>query len=120
MTVESASFQEHRAIRTSERPCIDQLIQFKGLRLYLRNHGISELIMQKLPLLVLFIVFTVGLCFSQSLSDPLLQGTSAQGTSVDCSDPTMAGSAQCSNAQAQRSNGTQGGDNSSSSTRTPV
>jgi protein involved in polysaccharide export with SLBB domain len=120
MTVESAYFQEHRAIRTSERPCIDQLIQFKGLRLYLRNHGISELIMQKLPLLVLFIVFTVGLCFSQSLSDPLLQGTSSQGTSVDCSDPTMAGSAQCSNAQAQRSNGTQGGDNSSSATRTPV
>jgi protein involved in polysaccharide export with SLBB domain len=92
----------------------------EGLGLHLRNHGISELIMQKLPLLVLFVVFTVGLCFSQSLSHPLLQGTSSQGTSVDCSDPSMAGSTQCSNAQAQRSNGTQGGDNSSSSTRTPI
>jgi protein involved in polysaccharide export with SLBB domain len=80
--------------------------------------------MQKLPLLVLFIVFTVGLCCSQSLSDPLSQGTSSQGnsqgTSVDCSDPTMANTPLCSSAQQQRTSSTQGIGGSSAPMHTPV
>jgi protein involved in polysaccharide export with SLBB domain len=75
--------------------------------------------MLKAPLLALFIVFITAGCFSQSLNDPSLQGTTSQGTTVDCSDPSMANSAQCSAAQAQRSN-TQGGDNSPSYMRTPT
>jgi protein involved in polysaccharide export with SLBB domain len=92
----------------------------QGLRLHLRNYGISELIMQKLSLLVLFIVFTVGLCCSQSLSDPLSQGTSSQGTSVDCSDPRMANTPLCSSTQQQRTGSTQGISGSSLPTSTPV
>ena len=76
--------------------------------------------MQKSPLLALFIAFTVGFCFSQSLNDPLSQGAPSQGTQVDCSDPSMAGSALCSGVQSQRSNSTQLLDNSSSSMRVPM
>ncbi|HVR26894.1 MAG TPA: SLBB domain-containing protein [Candidatus Polarisedimenticolia bacterium] len=76
--------------------------------------------MHKLPLLVLFIVFTVGLCCSQSLNDPLSQGTSSQGTSVDCSDPTMANTPLCSSAQQQRTSSTQGIGGSSAPMHTPV
>jgi len=82
--------------------------------------------MQKLLLAVFFVFsFSVGLCFSQSLDDPFSQGLSqgnsqGQGTTVDCTDPTMAQSVQCSGAaQGQRPN-VQGRDNSSSSTRNPV
>src|ERR1039457_3014997 len=75
--------------------------------------------MQKPLLLALFVVFSVGTSFSQSLDDPLSQGTTSQGATVDCSDPTMAGSAQCSTGQAQGSNNSQGRDNSSSPVRTP-
>jgi len=77
--------------------------------------------MQKsLPLICLFILFSIGICFSQSLNDPLSQGTSSQGTTVDCSDPSMANSAQCSGGQGQRAGGTEGDDNSGSSVRTPT
>ena len=82
--------------------------------------------MQKLLLAVFFVFsFPVGLCFSQSLDDPFAQGLSqgnsqGQGTTVDCTDPTMAQSAQCGGAgQGQRTN-VQARDNSSSSTHTPV
>jgi protein involved in polysaccharide export with SLBB domain len=77
--------------------------------------------MQKPLLRALFVVFFfMGVSFSQSLNnDPLLQGTSSQGTTVDCSDPSMANSAQCSAAQGQRSTGTQGNE-SSNPMRTPV
>ena len=92
----------------------------QGLRSHLRNYGISELIMQKLPLLVLFIVFSVGLCCSQSLSDPLSQGTSSQGTSVDCSDPREANSPLCGSAQQQRSPSIQGMGGSSLPISTPA
>jgi protein involved in polysaccharide export with SLBB domain len=92
----------------------------QGLRLRLRNNGIPELIMQKLPLLVSFIVFTVGLCCSQSLTDPLSQGTSSQGTSADCSDPTMANTPLCSSAQQQRTSSIQGIGGSSAPMHTPV
>jgi protein involved in polysaccharide export with SLBB domain len=76
--------------------------------------------MQKLPLLALFIVFAGGICFSQSLTDPLSQGTSSQGTSVDCSDPTVANTPLCSSAQQQRSSATQGTGGSSLPMSTPV
>lgn len=61
--------------------------------------------MQKL-LLALLIVFSVGLCFSQSLNNPLSQGIPSQSTQTDCSDPSMAGSPQCYGQQG--SSGTQG------------
>jgi protein involved in polysaccharide export with SLBB domain len=75
--------------------------------------------MQKTLLLALFIVLSVGVCFSQSPDDLSSQGTASQGTAVDCSDPSMAGSAACSAAQAQTSGETRGRDNSSTSERIP-
>jgi hypothetical protein len=75
--------------------------------------------MQKFGLSALFVVFFIGACFSQSLNDPLSQGTTSQGT-ADCSDPSNAGSAQCVAAQAQRSGSIQGEGSSSSPMRTPV
>jgi protein involved in polysaccharide export with SLBB domain len=71
--------------------------------------------MQKLLPLALFIAFS-SMCFSQSSgfgNDPLSQSTS-QGNTVDCSDPTMAGSAQCSAAQGQRSGAAPASQNESS------
>jgi protein involved in polysaccharide export with SLBB domain len=75
--------------------------------------------MQKCLLFALFVGFSLMPCVSQTLNDPLSQGTQSQ-SSPDCSDPTMASSAQCVAAQSQRSNGAQTGDNSSSTIRTPV
>jgi protein involved in polysaccharide export with SLBB domain len=75
--------------------------------------------MQKSRLVALFIGLSVGICLSQSLNDSSSQGTSSQDAPVDCSDPSMAGSAECSAAQAQRSSGTQGRDYSSPSERMP-
>jgi protein involved in polysaccharide export with SLBB domain len=62
--------------------------------------------------LALFIVLSVGMCLSQSLTTP-------QNTPADCSDPTQAGSAECSASQGQESVGAQGRDYSSSPERTP-
>ena len=87
--------------------------------------------MRKLLPLAVFVLFSFGLCFSQSLDDPFSQDTSqglsqgnqgnsqnsSQGTTVNCSDPTMAGSAQCNAGQGQRYSG-QFGNNPV--TRTPV
>ena len=70
--------------------------------------------MQKSRILALFIVLSVGVCFSQVHGD-----SPSQGTPVDCSDPLLAGSAECSAAQVQRSSGAQGRDYSSPSQRTP-
>jgi protein involved in polysaccharide export with SLBB domain len=76
--------------------------------------------MQKFVFSALFVVFFIAACFSQSLNDPLSQGTTSQGVTADCSDPSNAGSAQCVAAQAQRSGGIPGEGNSSSPMRTPV
>ena len=76
--------------------------------------------MQKAQLLVLFIVFTAGVCFPQSGSDPLSQGTSSQGASLDCSDPTIANTPLCSSALQQRSNSIQGSGGSSLPMRVPM
>ena len=76
--------------------------------------------MQKAQLLVLFIVFTAGVCFPQSGSDPLSQGTSSQGASLDCSDPTIANTPLCSSALQQRSNSIQGSGGSSLTMRVPM
>src|SRR5258708_28717244 len=64
--------------------------------------------MQKSRLLALFIVFSVAVCFSQSVSDLSSQGIPSQGTAADCSDPSQAGSVACRAAQAQRSGGSPG------------
>jgi protein involved in polysaccharide export with SLBB domain len=85
--------------------------------------------MQKSLLLALLIVCS-ALCFSQSM-DPFAQDTNSQGTVPDCTDPTMAASAQCGGAQNQQYNGGYGGSggyngysgirgNSSAGTRTPI
>jgi protein involved in polysaccharide export with SLBB domain len=80
--------------------------------------------MLKSLLLALLTIVSVQICFSQSINDPLLQGNTSQSQSqnstVDCSDPSMAASSQCSGAQSQRSYGMPGGDNSSYPTRSPV
>jgi protein involved in polysaccharide export with SLBB domain len=76
--------------------------------------------MPKSLLLTVFVILTIAGCFSQSLNDPLAQGTSSQGATVDCSDPTMASSAQCSGAQGQRSGGVLVDDTSPSGVRTPT
>ena len=75
--------------------------------------------MQKSWSLGLFIVFSVGVCCSQSLDVPRSQGTTSQGV-ADCSDPSQAGSAACSAAQAQGSRSAQGRDYSSPSVLNPV
>ena len=75
--------------------------------------------MQKIELLALFIVLLIGVCFSQSPDDLSSRGTTPQGTAVDCSDPSQAGSAACNAAQGQRSSGTQGRDYSSTPERVP-
>jgi protein involved in polysaccharide export with SLBB domain len=75
--------------------------------------------MQKSGLLALLIVLSVGVCFSQVPGDSPSQNTPSQGVPVDCSDPLLAGSAECSAAQVQRSSGAQGRDYSSPSQRTP-
>jgi len=75
--------------------------------------------MHKSPLLALFIVLSVGVCPAQSLDDSSSQGTPSQGAAVDCSDPSLAGSAACGAAQAQRSGNAQGRDYSSTSERVP-
>ena len=63
--------------------------------------------MQK-SLLALFIVSSVAVCLSQSLSDLSSQGIPSQGAAADCSDPSQAASVACRAAQAQRSGGSQG------------
>lgn len=74
-------------------------------------------IMRKTRLLVLFIVLGAGTAFSQSVSDVFSQDSTQQGnTAPDCSDPTMAGTAQCAG-QSQRSQGSQ---NAAAPIRTPV
>src|SRR5271165_3007401 len=74
----------------------------------------SESIMQKLWLLSLFVLLSVAVCLSQSTND-----SSSQGTAPDCSDPAMAGSAECSARQGQTSGGAQGPNYSSPSSRVP-
>ncbi len=77
--------------------------------------------MQNSKLLVWFIIFTAGISFSQTVNDSLSQGTSSQGTSVDCSDPTIANTPLCSSGQQQRSSSTQeNGVGSSLPMHTPV
>src|ERR1700686_1711300 len=80
-------------------------------------NSILNHIMQKswLPVLM-FTVLCGSVCFSQSLSNPLSQGTASQGE-VDCSDPSMAGSAQCSGGQGQSQ---RSGTPQDSSVHTPV
>ena len=86
-------------------------------RLQFPELQVFESFMRKLLRFTLFVVLSSGMCVSQSLSDSLSQGTQSQNSAADCSDPSMAASAQCS---AQRANSAQGRDNSSLPVRTPV
>src|SRR5689334_16470266 len=61
---------------------------------------------RKSLILTLFTLLLVESGFSQSLNDPLFQGATSQGTSPDCTDPTLAGTPQCMGAASQRSGGT--------------
>jgi protein involved in polysaccharide export with SLBB domain len=80
--------------------------------------------MRKLRLLVLLILLFAGVCLAQSLGDAQAlpsQGVPSQGTAADCTDPTMAGSAQCAGqGQSSGASGGQGRNNPSSSVTTPV
>jgi polysaccharide biosynthesis/export protein len=72
--------------------------------------------MHKLLPIALFVVLSAAVGLSQSLNDP--SGTTSQGASVDCSDLSQAGSAECA-AQAQRSGSPQGRSYSPSYERIP-
>jgi protein involved in polysaccharide export with SLBB domain len=74
--------------------------------------------MQRLLVLAFIVVLPVAVCFSQS-ADPYSLSTGPQSTSIDCSDPSMAGADQC-NAQSQNVNGAQQRDNSAPSVTAPV
>jgi protein involved in polysaccharide export with SLBB domain len=74
--------------------------------------------MQKSLVLALFLLFAVEAGFSQILNDPLSQNGSQNA--VDCTDPTMAASPQCTAAQGQRSGAGQSGGSSGQTLRTPV
>jgi len=74
--------------------------------------------MQKPLMLALFVVLSVGVCFSQSIDGSLTQGAIPQG--VDCSNPSMAATPECSGAHAQGSISGQGRGNPSVPIRTPV
>src|SRR5215472_10006102 len=52
-------------------------------------------------LLLLLVVFCAGVCFSQSTGDIFSQSVSQQD-GVDCSNPAMSGSPQCTGIQSQR------------------
>src|SRR5579863_3147834 len=62
--------------------------------------------MQKLTMFAVYILFCAGVCFAQfgdTSSSPSSQSTQSQGISIDCSDPSQAGSAECSGVQSQQS-----------------
>jgi protein involved in polysaccharide export with SLBB domain len=75
--------------------------------------------MQKSLLLALFLLFAVEAGFSQTLNDPLSQSGTSQNT-IDCTDPTMAATPQCTSAQGQQSGAGQSGGSSGQTLRTPV
>jgi protein involved in polysaccharide export with SLBB domain len=78
---------------------------------------IHAAIMRKFCRLALLMVLWAGAGFGQSLDDPFSQGSpQQQNAAPDCSDPTMAGTAQCSG-QNQPS---PAGNQSSAPTRPPV
>jgi protein involved in polysaccharide export with SLBB domain len=75
--------------------------------------------MREFRLLGLFVLVSAGGCFSQTLNDSLPQTSTSPSTTVDCTDPSMAGSAACRAAQAQTPGGMQGGQYPSSSEGLP-
>ncbi|HEX4425233.1 MAG TPA: SLBB domain-containing protein [Terriglobales bacterium] len=68
----------------------------------------------------LFILFAGAVCLAQAGTDSLFQGAAQGASQSDCSDPTLAGTAACSGAQAQRGNSSQSPGNGSAPVRTPV
>jgi protein involved in polysaccharide export with SLBB domain len=65
--------------------------------------------MRTFRLLGLFVVFSAGGCFSQTLNDSSPQTSTSPSMTVDCTDPSMAGSAACRAAQTQTTGGATGG-----------
>lgn len=81
--------------------------------------------MRELGLVVVFTALSVGGCFSQTLNDSLPQNSTTPGATVDCSDPSLAGSGACSASQTPNASSPQGTQNPSSQVllpqlRTPV
>lgn len=81
--------------------------------------------MRELGLVVVFTALSVGGCFSQTLNDSLSQNSTTPGATVDCSDPSLAGSGACSASQTPNASSPQGTQNPSSQVllpqlRTPV
>src|SRR5215469_2394143 len=68
--------------------------------------------------LLAFLISASSVCFSQSLGDLFTQQDSSQRTPPNCSDPSMAGTSQCSGSQ--QPNGQAGVDVSTLPLRTPV
>ena len=66
--------------------------------------------MQRLLVFSLLILLSGATSFSQ-ITDPLFQGANSQGSTPDCSDPSMAGSAACGGTPGQQSGGQQPGNN---------
>ncbi|MGC2474116.1 MAG: SLBB domain-containing protein [Candidatus Sulfotelmatobacter sp.] len=59
--------------------------------------------MQKLPVFVLCVLFLSTVSFSQSYDNvPSSQSSQSLGIAIDCSDPSQAGSVECSGAQSQQ------------------
>src|ERR1700686_3150181 len=75
--------------------------------------------MREFRLLGLFVLFSAGGCFSQILNDSLPQTSTSSSTTVDCSDPSMAGSTACRTAQTQTPGGTTAGQYPSSTDSLP-
>lgn len=74
--------------------------------------------MRKFRLLGLLVLFSAGTCFSQIPSDSLPQTSTSPSITVDCADPSMAGSAAC-RAQSQTPGGATGGQFPSSTESLP-
>jgi len=68
--------------------------------------------------LLAFLISVSSVCFSQSVGDLFSQQDSSQRTPPDCSDPSMAGTPQCSGSQ--QTKGQAGADVSTLPLRTPV
>lgn len=71
----------------------------------------------RLTILIIFLLISIDACFSQSIDEPLSGNTPSDG--IDCSDPSMAGSPQCADAQSPAPSSSQSSE-SAAPVRSPV